>query len=185
MSIPGFARAAACATLLCSTVAADAAVKQVAGDAFEIVHTFAIKAEPAKAWQALIHPERYWPDAHTWSGRAGNLSLEAKAGGCFCERWASGESEHARVVMAVTNELLRLNGGLGPMQSMAVAGVLSIALEKSDAGTTATVTYRVNGDSLHALDQLAPVVDTVLSEQFGRWAKLASGEPLDAPPKTP
>ena len=185
MSFRANVRAAACALLLSTGLSAEAAVKQGAADGFEVVHTFAITASPEDAWKTLVAPARYWPKAHTWSGDAANLSIDPRAGGCFCERWSGGESEHARVVMALPNGLLRLNGGLGPMQSMAVTGVLSVALKKSDAGTSATLSYRVSGDSLHALDKLAPVVDKVLGEQFGRWAKLASGERLDDAPQHP
>jgi hypothetical protein len=82
--------------------------------------------------------------------------------------------EHGRVVMSKTGKLLRISGALGPMQEMAVTGVLTISLEPASTGTNAIVTYRVSGDSSHALDKLAPAVNDVLNLQFGNFAAYAS-----------
>jgi len=152
-----------------------ATVVQSAADGFLIEHTYRITATPAAAWQVLVHPERWWPAEHTWSGSPTNLSLVPEAGGCFCERWSDGGAEHARVIHVRTNQLLRLDGALGPMQEMAVTGVLTIRLAPADGGTEAKVIYRVSGDSSHKLAELAPVVDKVLGQQFGGFAALASG----------
>ena len=153
---------------------AGAAVVQSAADGFVIEHTYRVTASPSAGWQVLLHPERWWPSEHTWSGSAANLSLVAEAGGCFCERWSDGGTEHARVIHVRTNQLLRLDGALGPMQEMAVTGVLTVRLAPVDGGTEAKVTYRVSGDSSHRLGELAPVVDKVLGQQFGGFAALAS-----------
>ena len=153
---------------------AHGAVVQSAADGFVVEHTYRITAPPAAAWQALVHPERWWPSEHTWSGSAANLSLVAEAGGCFCERWSDGSAEHARVIHVRTNQFLRLDGALGPMQEMAVTGGLTVRLTPADGGTEAKVTYRVSGDSSHRLAELAPVVDKVLGQQFGGFADLAS-----------
>jgi uncharacterized protein YndB with AHSA1/START domain len=156
------------------TAQASAEVEAVAADGFLAEHRYAIAATPDEAWQVLIHPERYWPEDHTWSGSRMNLSLGADAGGCFCERWATASVEHARVVMAMPGKMLRLRGSLGPLQEMALTGVLTIALQPSGTGTDATVTYRVSGDSMHALADLAPIVDQVIGQQLGAFAELAS-----------
>jgi uncharacterized protein YndB with AHSA1/START domain len=158
--------------LLVSTTA-QAEVKQSAPDGFIVEHRLSFAATPEKAWPLLAQPARWWPKEHTWSGDAANLSLETKLGGCFCERWKDGGAEHGRVIMLRTHKLLRLNAALGPMQDMAVSGVLSIALSAKDEGTEAIVTYRVSGTSAHNLDKIAPVVDQVVGLQFGGWASLA------------
>jgi uncharacterized protein YndB with AHSA1/START domain len=154
-------------------------VTQSAGDALESRHVFAIAASPAAAWRALVRPERYWPRDHTWSGDPRNLSLDARAGGCFCEKWRDASAEHGRVVMARKNELLRIRGAFGPLQSLAVVGVLTVELAAQDGGTEAVVTYRVSGDSLHRLDRFAPVVDKVIGQQFGRFADYAADGEID------
>src|SRR5574338_1176391 len=94
------------AALLLLPAASGAEVKMATAEGAIIEHRFDIAATPAVAWQALIHPERYWPKDHTWSGDAANLSLVPEAGGCFCERWDGGSAEHGRVVMARPGQLL-------------------------------------------------------------------------------
>ena len=166
------------ATLLFLTIAllpihARSEVIQSAADGALIEHRFQVPGTTAEAWRALIHPELWWPEDHTWSGSRANLSLVPAAGGCYCENWADGSAEHARVVMAIPGRLLRMRGALGPLQQMAVTGVLTVALEPGEAGTAITVTYRLSGDASHKLDQFVPVVDKVLGLQFGAFAGFA------------
>ncbi len=149
---------------------AGAEVNFAAADAFLIEQRYTIVAPAAKVWESLQHPERWWPADHTWSGKRENLSLAAEAGGCFCERWDGGSVEHGRVIMAIPGKLLRLNAALGPLQEMAVTGVITIALEESAGSTTIVITHRVSGDPSHKLDQLAPIVDQVNGQQFGALA---------------
>jgi uncharacterized protein YndB with AHSA1/START domain len=151
-------------------LAAGAEVKLAAADAMLIEHRFTIAAPAAKAWETLVHPERYWPADHTWSGKRESLSIEPTAGGCFCERWDGGSAEHGRVVKLVPGRSLVLDAALGPFLEMAISGILSIRLEEKDGTTTAIVSYRVSGDAAHKLDQLAPIVDQVLGMQFGAFA---------------
>jgi uncharacterized protein YndB with AHSA1/START domain len=155
----------------------NAEVKLASADALVLEHRFVISAAPEAAWAVLVHPERYWPDGHTWSGAATHLSLVPEAGGCFCERWAGGSAEHGRVIMAIPGKLLRMRGSLGPFQEMAVAGVLMVTLAPRDAGTEAVVTYRLSGDASHRLGDLASVVDPVIQQQFAGFAALASRPP--------
>jgi hypothetical protein len=79
---------------------------------------------PDAAYALLAEPGRWWNSAHTYSGDARNMVLEAKAGGCFCEtlpdkseKGSSGSIEHARVIYAAPGQRLRLSGALGPLQS--------------------------------------------------------------------
>jgi uncharacterized protein YndB with AHSA1/START domain len=154
--------------------AAFAEVKLAAPDALVIEHRFQITATPEQAWEVLVHPERYWPKDHTWSGDASNLSLVPHAEGCFCERWTDASAEHGRVIMALPGRLLRFRAALGPFQEMAVTGVMTIKLAASDGGTLAVVTYRLSGDSSHRLGDMAPAVDPVIRQQFEGFAALAS-----------
>ena len=175
MPFRGLTCAVAASMLLPLTAAAE--VKQASPDGFVLEHRFAITASPTVAWDVLVHPERYWPDDHTWSGRATNLSLAPEAGGCFCERWAQGSAEHGRVIMAMPGKLLRFRGALGPFQDMAVTGVMTVALTPSESGTEAVVTYRVNGTATQRLGDMAAVVDSVVRQQFEGFFALASRPP--------
>lgn len=156
---------------------AGAEVKQASPDGAIFEHRFEVSAPPADAWAVLVHPERYWPNDHTWSGSAENMSLEPEAGGCFCERWDGGSAEHGRVVMAIPGRLLRFRGSLGPFQEMAVTGIMTVTLTPTETGATAVVTYRISGDASHKLDAFASVVDGVIRQQFLGFAALASQPP--------
>lgn len=155
-------------------LAAGAEVKFAAADGFLIEHRFTIAAPAAKVWESLQHPERWWPADHSWSGKRENLSLDASVGGCFCERWDGNSVEHGRVVLVMPGKMLRLDAALGPLQEMAVSGVITFALEEQDGATTLVATHRVSGDAAHKLDALAPVVDEVNALQFGNLAKAAT-----------
>lgn len=161
------------AAVLLLPPAAVAELRQSSPDSVLIEHRYALSAAPAIAWQALIHPERWWPEEHTWSGLRANLGLVPAAGGCFCESWAGGSAEHARVVMALDGRLLRLRGSFGPLQDMGVTGILTVTLTPNEQGAEAKVTYRISGDASHQLDQFAAVVDQVIGQQFGEFARQA------------
>jgi uncharacterized protein YndB with AHSA1/START domain len=167
-------RALATSMALLLPLAAVAEVKQSADDGAFIEQRFQVSASPDVAWSALTHPERWWPSDHTWSGNATNMRLRAEAGACFCENWGENSVEHGRVIMAVPGKLLRISGALGPLQEMAVTGVLSIQLAAKDGGTEATVTYRLSGDVSQKLDAFISVVDKVVGQQFGSFASYAS-----------
>ena len=141
-----------------------------------------LAAPPEQVWAALIEPSRWWNPQHSWSGEAANLTLAPQAGGCFCEALPVGGSvEHARVVYAGPGKLLRLSGALGPLQSEALTGTLTIELTQEREGTRVGWTYVVGGHARFPLAQVAPVVDRVQSEQLERLAALLATVERDAP----
>jgi len=169
---------AALAALACAAPAA-ADVRQSAADALVLEWSARVSAPPSAAYEALGRIGEWWSGAHTYSGDAANLSLRAEAGACFCERWREGSVEHGRVVLALKDRMLRVDGALGPLQAKAVAGVLTFALKPDGPGTTLAITYRVNGAGASALDQDAASVDRVLAEQVARLARFVdTGKPL-------
>jgi uncharacterized protein YndB with AHSA1/START domain len=164
----------ATALLAGSPLVGSAAVKSSAPDAFLIEQRFTIAAPAAKVWDTLLHPEDWWPSDHTWSGDRRNLRLSGEADACFCERWVGGSVEHGRVVMAIPGSLLRMNATLGPLQEMALSGVITVSLTEKDGTTEMVVTHRVSGDASHKLDAIAPIVDQVNAQQFGALAAAAA-----------
>jgi uncharacterized protein YndB with AHSA1/START domain len=158
--------AACCAILSASTAFAE--VKAVGPDGFLSQHVLAIQAPAPRVWAALGTVGAWWNPAHSWSRSAANLSIDLTAGGCFCERWPDGAVEHGRVIMARPNQVLRLAAPLGPLQELGVNAILTWMLTQDGDATRLTVTYRVSGDSLHALAALAPAVDGVIGEQAAR-----------------
>jgi uncharacterized protein YndB with AHSA1/START domain len=153
---------------------AGAEVKAATPESMLIEHRFTIAAPAMRVWEALLHPERWWPADHTWSGRRENLGIDAQVGGCFCERWDGNAVEHGRVVAVFPGRMLRLDAALGPLQELAISGVITVALEEKDGETTMVVTHRVSGDATHKLDGFAPIVDQVNAQQFGGLAEAAA-----------
>ena len=151
-----------------------AEVKSATPESMLTEHRFTIAAPATRVWETLLHPERWWPADHTWSGKRENLSLDASVGGCFCERWDGNGVEHGRVVMLMPGKLLRLDAALGPLQELAISGVINVALEEKEGTTTMVVTHRVSGDATHKLDGFAPIVDQVNGLQFGNLAAEAA-----------
>jgi hypothetical protein len=83
---------------------------------------------------------------HTFSHDAKNLTLDAKPGGCFCERLPDGGGvQQMSVVYASTNKLLRLTGAIGPLQEAALTGTMTWNLSPAGDGTTVELTYTVGG----------------------------------------
>jgi uncharacterized protein YndB with AHSA1/START domain len=158
--------------------AAHAKVKQSTPSSLMVEQTVTSTAAPADVYRTIGQIDRWWSSKHTFSGSAANLSLDARAGGCFCEKWPDGSAEHGRVIQTQRDHLVRLSSTLGPFLDMAVSGVLSFALAPAAKGTTLTVTYRVSGDPSHNLKALAAVVDQVIGEQATRLGHFAdSGKP--------
>lgn len=161
---------------------AQAEVRQSAPDSFFLAWSAPISATPEKAWTALTSIGSWWSDEHTWSGHASNLSLQAQAGGCFCERWSGGSAEHGRVLMAMPGRLLRLQAALGPLQEYALTGVLGFWLRYNDDGSLRIeVEYRVNGAASSGLDEFALQVDRVLGQQVERLVRYMDTGKAEAP----
>ncbi|NKI33636.1 hypothetical protein HFP89_00465 [Wenzhouxiangella sp. XN79A] len=144
---------------------------------FAIEHVRTLDATPEAAWTRLVRPAAWWHPDHTWSADAANLSLDPRAGGCFCEALPDGGSnEHLRVVHAAPGRLLRLDGRLGPLQPLPLTGVMSFELAAGESGsTTVTLRYVVAGPPGSALQNWAPPVDSVLGQQIDRFADLTIG----------
>jgi uncharacterized protein YndB with AHSA1/START domain len=138
-----------------------------------------VKATPAELWQAVVQLPRWWSGAHTYSGEASNLSFDAQAGGCWCERWGDGNSvQHGQVVQVQPGRALRIDANLGPLQELPVNGVLTFTIAMRETKTVLRLTYRVSGPPDVGLDKLAPAVDQVIGQQFKRLKSLAeTGKP--------
>lgn len=154
------------AIALTGTMPASADVLKSADTGFVTQHKFTINAPPEKVWEALVHPERWWDGAHSYSGSAANLTLDPRPGGCWCEKTATGGVEHMRIVYVARGDTLRLTGGLGPLQAMPATAVMTITLKLSGTGTELTASYSVSGPGLA---NIAAPVDGVLE---GQWSRL-------------
>ena len=154
---------------------AHAAVQTVSDGGFVVQTVVTTKADPARAWKTFLKVQDWWAGSHTYSGDARNLKLDARAGGCWCEKLPrGGVVKHMEVALLIPDRTVRLLGALGPLQEMAATGALTAQFAgAADGGSTITVTYVVNGASPGGWAPLAKAVDGVITEQVQRYAGVA------------
>lgn len=152
---------------------AAAEVRTATPTGFALESKVTVPVPPAQAYAALGRIGEWWNGAHTYSGDARNMTIELRAGGCFCERVPAGEGtiEHGRVVYAQPGNTLRYQGGLGPLQSEAATGSLTWSLRPVEGGTEVTQTYVVGGYVRQGFEALAPLVDQVMTEALERYRR--------------
>lgn len=158
---------------------AAAEVADSSAGGFTVKATFTIQAAPDAVYQRLLHIGDWWNSEHTYSGDAHNLSIEEKAGGCFCEKLPNGGSvQHMEVLFIAPGKTLRMGGGLGPLQGIASSGSMTIKLSPADGGTKLEMNYAVAGYLPAGMNTLAVPVDSVLTGQFTRLKNLSErGDP--------
>jgi len=150
--------------------ASPASADIVAADAsgFDLSMTVTIDKPTADVWDMLRSPQKWWSKDHTYSDDSANLYLDPQATGCFCEKLpGKGSVEHAHVVYAQPPRVLRMVGGLGPLQAEAVSGVLTFKLDpEGGAATKVTLSYVVSGRVRSGAEAMAVTVDRVLALQL-------------------
>ena len=141
-------------------------------------------------WKMLVTPAKWWMSEHTWSGDAANLYIDSQATGCFCEKLPKpadapgdqrmGSVEHMHIVFADPQRgLLRMKGGLGPMQGEPVDGVWTIELKPgANGGTIIVWDYAVSGLMRMKGGDMAPAVDQVMSQQLARLVATLASQPI-------
>jgi len=172
-------------------VLAQIAVAEVADSAtngFTVKIATRIHASSAEVYSCLVHNVGdWWNSAHSFSGDAHNLSIDDRPMGCFCEKLAGGGGvRHMEVVFAAPGKVLRMAGGLGPLQGIATAGTMTFALTPAEGETKLELTYAVVGYSAQGMNTWAAPVDMVLTEQVMRLKNyIETGDPAGKaePPK--
>jgi len=144
----------------------------------------AVSRPPAEVYQRFLQIGQWWSDAHTYSGKALNMTLRNEPGGCFCETLPGGGFvRHASVEYSDPGKLVRLSGGLGPLQELGAHGVLSFNFmaptQTANIGTRLVVSYVVSGFQPDpGFAALAAPVEGVLKEQVERLKRLTeTGNP--------
>lgn len=162
-------KAAVTAIALLAAMPASADVVTVASAGFSLSRVETVSAAPDVVYAMLLRPSLWWSGGHTWSGGARNLSLEGKAGGCYCEALPGGGSvQHGVVVYAQPGKTLRLHASLGPLQGEGVNGALTWVLKPVPGGTEIRQTYVVGGYVGGGAEGWAKPVDGVMTEQLTR-----------------
>jgi uncharacterized protein YndB with AHSA1/START domain len=154
-----------CAAL--TNARAGAEVRDRSSSGFTVRTSVTVAAPAQRLYRDLLNVGSWWDKEHTYSGDAGNMSLVAQPGGCFCEKVPGGAVEHGRVINVSANKLLRISAAFGPLQELAVIGTMTWQIEPSTQGTgsTLTMTYTAGGYAPGGLDKLADIVDQVLGRQ--------------------
>jgi uncharacterized protein YndB with AHSA1/START domain len=170
--------AAILAILAATPAAAD--VRAATPQGFEIVNTVIVSVTAKDAYAALTKPARWWNPEHTFSGSAANLTLDVKPGGCFCEKLKDGGwAHHLEVTMVKPGESIEFHGGLGPLRSEGVNGVLRWVVTPVDGGATITQSYVVGGYFRKSAEVFGSAVDKVMQEQMDRLQSLLNtGAPV-------
>ena len=153
---------------------------QVTPTGFLVKFDVNVNAPVAKVYDALVgQVGSWWNPEHTYSHDAKNLSIDPRPGGCFCEKLPNGGGvEHLRVVYVAPPEVLRLSGGLGPLQGSGVAGSMTWKLTGDGDHTRVQLSYSVGGFIVGGFDKIAPAVESMLNEQLNRLKQFAeTGKP--------
>ncbi len=164
------------AALALISVPAAAEVTASDGNGFVSHNEVLVAVDAETAWKVMVSPSDWWNGAHTYSGDPLNLALHATTGGCFCETIpgegdiSDGQIEHMRVVYVAPYSTLRMTGGLGPLQSEAVTGMLTMTLEADGEMTRIGWDYVVGGYMRTSMAEMAPLVDQTVQEQLLRLA---------------
>jgi hypothetical protein len=122
---------------------------------------------------------KWWSSDHTYSGNSANLSIDARATGCWCEKLPNlGGVRHMSVVYVARRKAIRFEGGLGPLQSMGLSGSMTWKFDAQEKGTTVEVRYAVGGYNPGGLKEVAPLVDGVLRAHVERYQRYVdTGKP--------
>lgn len=152
--------------------AVHAEIKDATPSGFTLENKRMVPVAPEAAFKALVDDvDQWWPKDHSWWGKEAKFSIDAKAGGCFCERGGKHEALHMLVTFVDPPNTLRMTGGLGPLQGMGLHGALEFRFAPQDGGgTEITMFYRAGGYTPDDLSKFAPVVDQVQGLQLGGLA---------------
>jgi uncharacterized protein YndB with AHSA1/START domain len=156
--------------LLAFLPGAKAEVADSAPNGFTVKITQMIQAPPEEVYRRLVrNVGDWWNPDHTFSHNAHNLSIEEKAMGCFCEKLPNqGAVRHMEVLYVDPGKTLVMTGALGPLQSLAATGTMTIQLSAAPGGSKLDVRYAVAGYLADGMKSWAAPVDGMLSEQFTR-----------------
>jgi hypothetical protein len=164
---------------LMMATAAHAEVTDKSASGFEVRQTIETTAAPDAAFTALLAPSKWWSSSHTFSGLAGNLTVDLERR-CLCEVLPDGGFvRHMSLIYIDGSRALTFEGAMGPLSRTGAAGHLTWVVKPTAGGSTVTFTYDVGGYAKGGLAEVwAGPVDGMFGEQIGRLkAYLDTGKP--------
>lgn len=139
---------------------ARAEVKDSGEHGFTVENGQTLSAPAAVVWRTLVNDvNHWWPRERGGLGPQARLSIQAQAGGCFCETAGVRQVQHMQVVRVDPGRSLRLRGAAGALQGMGLDGVMEFRLQPQGKRTLVTLWYRASGYSPDDLAQVAQEVD--------------------------
>ena len=153
---------------------------EIAPNGFLVKFDVSINAPAPQVYDALVGQiGSWWNPEHTYSHDAKNLSIDARPGGCFCEKLPNGGGlEHLRVVYVAPPQVVRFSGALGPLQASGVAGSMTWKLTGGADNTRLGLSYSVGGFIPGGFEKIAPSVEGMLREQLDRLKQfIETGKP--------
>jgi hypothetical protein len=131
-----------------------------------------------QAFSAFGQVGKWWNKEHTYSGDSSRMSLQLRAGGCWCESLDNGGGiEHMRVAFIQPGERVVLTGSLGPLLYEATTAVMDVKFERIASGSRITMSYKAAGFAKGGAAAMAPLIDGVLADQMKRFRAYAAGAP--------
>lgn len=168
------------ALLVClSAAGASAEVADSSTNGFTVKLSVPVSAAPQAAYRQFLRVSGWWDPSHTFSQNAANLYIDDKAMGCWCEHLSNGgEVRHLQLVRVEPGKALVFTGGLGPLQSLGVAGSMTVQFVEAEGGSKIALTYAVGGYAAGGLDKWSAPVEEVLKIQLTRLKnKIEHGDP--------
>ena len=136
---------------------------------FTVKQSHTIQAAPQEVYRRIFRIGEWWNSQHSFSGDAHNLTIEEKAGGCFCEKLPGGGAiKHMELVYFVPGKTIVMRGAMGPFASMATEGAVEIQLSAAGGGTRIDITHALTGYVPGGLNPWAERVDFMWKDQFTR-----------------
>lgn len=159
-----------CLSLLLAVVSLTARADIVSSSEshFVLRHEATSSLTAPELWARLVKPASWWHPDHTYSGSAGNLSLDVTAGGLWREEWDTGSVTHGEVVYVQSGKVLRLNAPFGPLQSLGAYTIWTITIAATETGSSVTFDEVSNGPTTADMTEMAKAVDFVKGEAIRR-----------------
>lgn len=169
-------RLAGLASVVVGVAPALAEVVEADDNGFVSAFEIEVAASPERVFDALTaEVSKWWDPRHTYSGDSSNMLFDNLA---LREKLAGGGFvRHMVIDMERPPQTLRLRGGMGPLQTLAVVGSMTFDLEAAADGTLLRYRYVVNG---RGLGDWAEPVDRVMGGQLQRLRLFVeTGQPIE------
>lgn len=149
-----------------------AEVKNVGDGGFQLVITRECPGSVSECQRAFLgEVSHWWLADHTYSRDSNNMAFDMQRR-CLQETLPDdGFVRHMEIKQYHPGKRVVLTGGMGPLQEMGLQGAMTIQWAATETGCQVQLKYNVSGYSPAGFQELAPVVDMVLTQQLESYQK--------------